>query len=124
MLDELHPQLAAAANELLRVAYENGLNPQVTSTVRTWGQQAVLWRRFMAGLSTYPAAPPGRSAHQWGWAFDVEVTPHEALWRLGALWRSWGGGWGGAHDPIHFELPGASQWLRDATDQEISSLGN
>jgi hypothetical protein len=37
------------------------------------------------------------------------VTPYEALEDVGATWESWGGTWGGAPDPIHFELPGASR---------------
>ncbi len=37
------------------------------------------------------------------------VTPYEALEDVGATWEEWGGTWGGAADPIHFELPGASR---------------
>lgn len=36
------------------------------------------------------------------------VTPYEALEDVGYTWQSWGGTWGAAADPIHFELPGAS----------------
>lgn len=32
------------------------------------------------------------------------VAPIEELRRLGRLWESWGGLWGGESDPIHFQL--------------------
>jgi hypothetical protein len=109
----LVPEIRPFAEALLVEAGARGLAPRVTSTVRTAGEQRRLYLRYLRGLSPYPAAPPGLSAHEYGWAFDIDVIPHDALDDLGALWRSWGGGWGGATDPIHFELPGASQWLRD-----------
>lgn len=37
------------------------------------------------------------------------VSPYEALSDVGAYWESLGGTWGGNRDPVHFELPGASQ---------------
>jgi len=40
--------------------------------------------------------------HERGFAFDAVGDPAE-LRRLGMIWRSWGGIWGGAIDPIHFE---------------------
>jgi hypothetical protein len=76
---------------------------QVTSTYRTYTQQAMLYRRYLAGQSIYPAAPPGRSLHQYGRAFDL-VAPAAILQQLGRIWESWGGTWGGrGNDPIHFE---------------------
>lgn len=32
------------------------------------------------------------------------VAPIDELRRLGALWTSWGGLYGGDQDPIHFQL--------------------
>jgi len=56
------------------------------------------------GATRFPAAKPGESLHQQGLAFDLVVTPMEALGKLGLLWESWGFYWGGRHnDPIHFE---------------------
>jgi hypothetical protein len=62
----------------------------------------------LAGAAGYPVAPPGFSAHEYGEAFDMVVTPMEALADVGYTWQQWGGGWNGA-DAIHFELPGASE---------------
>jgi len=105
----LVPELRPYAEQLLNAASEAGLNPTVTSTIRTWSQQKALYERYRAGRSQYPAAPPGASAHEYGWAFDMDVYPHDALGDVGAYWEDLGGTWGGGRDPVHFELPGASQ---------------
>jgi len=39
----------------------------------------------------------------------MDVVPHDALAEVGAYWQALGGTWGGRRDPVHFELPGASQ---------------
>ncbi len=75
----------------------------VTSVRRSAAFQRHLYARYLAGANPFPVAPPGFSAHEYGLAFDV-VGPLAELRRLGALWRSWGGRWGGGVDPIHFEL--------------------
>jgi LAS superfamily LD-carboxypeptidase LdcB len=78
---------------------------RVTSTVRTYMQQKRLYRRFLSGLSPYPAAPPGHSMHELGRAFDLGGLDASELQQLGQTWESWGGRWGGRFgDPIHFEL--------------------
>jgi D-alanyl-D-alanine carboxypeptidase len=108
-LDSLVPELQPFAKALIDLAGVNGLQPRVTSTRRNHFEQVRLYTRFLAGRALYPTAVPGTSAHEYGEAFDVVVTPYEALEDLGSLWASWGGSWGGASDPVHFELPGASQ---------------
>lgn len=108
----LVPELRPYAEALFAAASQAGLNPTVTSTLRTYDEQAELYNRYLAGNSAYPAAPPGSSAHEFGWAFDMSVYPHEALGDVGAYWQALGGTWGGARDPVHFELPGASQAAR------------
>lgn len=93
----LQPWLSPWADELM------ALYPQarVTSTFRTYTQQAMLYRRYLAGQSRFPAAPPGRSKHQYGRAFDA-LAPADVLRRMGEQWRAWGGRWFES-DPIHFE---------------------
>lgn len=77
---------------------------RVSSVRRSRTEQARLRRRFLAGQSKYPAAPPGQSKHEQGLAFDI-VASAALLKRAGAIWESWGGRWGGRfHDPIHFEI--------------------
>jgi D-alanyl-D-alanine carboxypeptidase len=76
---------------------------QLTSTLRTREEQTALYSAYLAGASRYPAAPPGHSKHELGLAFDY-VAPSAVLSELGAVWKSYGGNWGGdGDDPIHFE---------------------
>jgi hypothetical protein len=116
--DSLDPQLTSAARTLVAVASRAGLQPRLTSTLRSNAEQTRLYRRFLAGTAGYPVAPPGQSAHEYGLAFDMVVSPMDTLADLGALWKQWGGAWNGA-DAIHFELDGASEWARS----QPSTLG-
>lgn len=50
----------------------------------------------------YPVAPPGRSKHNYGLAWDM-TGDRELLRQAGQLWVSWGGRWFES-DPIHFEV--------------------
>lgn len=108
-LDALVPELQPWAKELVNQAGIAGLQPRITSTVRNHFEQSRLYLRYLAGRAQYPTALPGTSAHEYGEAFDLVVVPYEALQDVGDLWTSWGGTWGGSPDPVHFELPGASQ---------------
>ncbi len=94
------------ADALVREAGMAGLAPRVTSTRRSRAEQQRLYDRFLRGESQYPVALPGTSAHEFGLAIDLIVTPYEALSDLGEMWESWGGSWGGhKRDPIHFQAP-------------------
>jgi len=106
-LRSLQPWLVDAAEWLYDVghAYDNRL--RVTSTVRSYQEQAQLYAEYQAGRSQLPAAPPGRSMHQLGRAFDlarVGVPPYDddLLAGLGALWLQLGGFWSPS-DPVHFQ---------------------
>jgi len=100
---ELIPEIQPFARALVDAAGAAGLQPRVTSTVRTYAQQKRLYSRYVAGLSPYPAAPPGQSAHEYGWAFDMVSTDNGAC---GDFWQQLGGVWGATRDPVHFEFPG------------------
>lgn len=116
-LNDLVPELRNAAFALVDAAGSSGLQPRVTSTVRTRSEQSRLYRRFLAGASGYPVAPPGSSSHEYGEAFDMVVTPMEALADVGYTWQQWGGGWNPA-DAVHFELPGASERAKQRGRQQ------
>ncbi|SRR6266849_8409874 len=108
-LHSLVPELRPFAIALVDVAGRAGLQPRVTSARRSHAEQARLYRRYLAGQNPYPVAPPGTSAHEFGFAFDLAITPmaDSNLADLGKVWTGWGGVWGGQFDdPIHFELPG------------------
>ncbi len=109
-LDALIPELADAARALVDVGDRAGVQPRITSTLRSNSEQARLYRRFLAGASQYPVAPPGRSAHEYGFAFDLVVYGPDNQADLGSVWQSWGGVWHPS-DAIHFEYPGFKQHL-------------
>jgi LAS superfamily LD-carboxypeptidase LdcB len=96
-LHGLQPWLSPYADWLVR----QFPGVQVTSTYRSYTEQLRLW--LTRSSNPYPVAPPGRSFHELGRAFDV-VGPIETLNRMGALWERMGGTWGGRiGDRIHFQ---------------------
>lgn len=105
-IEALIPELQQPARDLIQLAGQAGVQPRITSTLRTRSEQERLYKRFQSGLSRYPAAPPGTSAHEFGYAFDVVVIGDENQADLGQVWEAWGGVWGGQRDPVHFEYPG------------------
>jgi len=98
-----HPQLKPYFRWLLASAQRLDPAARVTSGYRSPTEQARLYRRFLAGASRYPAAPPGKSYHEYGRAIDIVARP-EVLRALGLAWEKLGGKWGGRfHDDIHFQ---------------------
>lgn len=71
----LRPLVKQAAKAAIAYANSQGIPVQVTSTRRTLKEQRWLYRRAQLGLSKYPAAKPGTSAHEFGMAFDSVVAP-------------------------------------------------
>ena len=116
-LDDLVPELAPAARQLVDAAGAAGLMPKITSTLRSRSEQTRLYRRSQQGLQHYPVAPPGMSAHEYGWAFDLIVSPFDAIYDVAYTWQQWGGGWNQA-DAVHFELPGASEEAKRLGQQQ------
>lgn len=105
----LQPQLRPAAAWLFNYGQQLDRSLRVTSVLRSYSEQARLYRRYLAGQSLFPAAPPGTSDHEIGQAFDMvgSADPHSdpVLRELGRIWKSWGGRWGGDYrDPIHFSV--------------------
>jgi len=98
----VHPQLRPYFELLVREAQRLDPGARVTSARRSSSEQARLYRRFLAGQSRFPVAPPGRSYHEYGRAIDLVARP-EVLRRLGAWWEDAGGVWGKESDPIHFQ---------------------
>src|SRR6516225_4518445 len=112
-LSALQPDLQPFARALIDAAGAAGYMPRVTSTRRSHAEQERLYRRYLAGSQPYPVARPGTSAHEYGWAFDMVVSPMEGLYDVGAYWEWMGGVWrghptraGSSFDPVHFEYPG------------------
>lgn len=120
LLDELDPRLQPWARRLFDLAEAAGVYPRVTSGLRSPATQQKLYEAFLAGHSKYPAAPPGRSAHEYGLAFDMVVQGAVNQRDCGVVWVSWGGRYGGEEDPIHFEHP---SFLRRAVRAGPDSTG-
>lgn len=105
-LSGLQPALRPWAEWLVSVApYAGARSVRVTSVLRSKAQQAQLYSAWLAGRSSFPAAPPGRSKHEYGAAWDMVTEPLSVLATLGALWKQHGGEWDQS-DPIHFAAPG------------------
>lgn len=92
----LQPWLRPYAKAL--VGYFPGL--RITSVKRSRTDQIRLYAN--RHNNPYPVAPPGRSKHEVGLAWDM-VGPPDVLRAAGATWNSWGGHWSPV-DEIHFEV--------------------
>lgn len=100
-LSGLQPWLRPYAEGLYDLARQYSMQPRITSVFRSHGEQQRLYDRYRQGLSDLPAAPPGKSQHQYGLAFDMVVRePTDQAW-LGQVWNAWGGRWV-AGDRVHF----------------------
>jgi len=107
----LDPSFRPAAEFLVKVS--RMLAPTtVTSTRRSHSEQSRLYLDYMQGRRPLPALPPERSLHVRGLALDLVAgsytpggPPSPEMERLGQWWRSGGGRWGGAADPVHFSAP-------------------
>jgi hypothetical protein len=83
---------------------KHGVTVTVTSSLRSMDEQQRLYARYKAGLSKYPAAPPGHSMHGLGIAFDLHLNP-PVYDVAGRIWEALGLTWGGRFsDPIHFDF--------------------
>ena len=126
-LDGLDADLRQGLQELLQLLGQNRIVGTVTSTVRSFHDQKFLYDRYTKDPAhNLPAAPPGHSAHEYGWAFDMIVSPDNYQHGVGKVWEhDWGGKWGGAKDPVHFELPGASQlaWQLGESGAQPTDIG-
>jgi len=108
-LRQLHPQLVAPARWLYALGKQYDPLLVVTSGFRSPAKQARLYDRYLRGESQIPAAPPGRSLHGYGLAFDLARIGKDPFsdpllnW-LGQVWEYVGGRYGGQRDPVHFQV--------------------
>lgn len=115
-LRALDPRVYPLARAFVRALERSWrMRVNVSSTRRDFDVQSRLYEDYLAGRTRYPVAPPGRSTHGRGIAFDLQldglspgaVSGERAPWQYqvaGRLWESLGLTWGGRfHDPIHFD---------------------
>jgi RHS repeat-associated protein len=102
-------QFVSDANSILNIF---GYEIRVTYGFRSFEQQAQLYKAYLAGGPK--AAPPGKSAHNYGIAIDVAIIDGNrvadgdkaARNTLGAIGEARGLRWGNSFgDPPHFEHP-------------------
>lgn len=108
-LSTLHPQLEPWARWILSAGRQHQGKLVVTSARRSAAKQAKLRAAWERGLSKIPANRPGTSLHEYGLAFDLATLGLDPFadpilpW-MGAWWEYYGGRWGGARDPVHFQI--------------------
>lgn len=103
-LGQLPPWVESWARCAIEAAEHCGIPVEVTSTLRSCEEQQRLYERYEIGLSRYPVARPGQSAHQYGLAWDSTVP--EGLmptWRAIRVAAGWHVPLG---DIVHAEVPG------------------
>jgi len=115
-LEDLHPMVAERAQQLVELAQAEGIEILVTSTLRTFEEQAELFAigRTRPG-DIVTKAKAGESWHNFGLAFDVvPLVNGKAVWdspfwnRIGELGKRvglvWGGNFQSFKDKPHFEF--------------------
>jgi hypothetical protein len=87
--------------------HSHGWGGSVTSGFRSYAEQASIWERSGHG-TLFPAAPPGRSEHEFGRAIDVTDTYGfgRAMSSAPAGSHLYQSAWIRAHDPIHWSVSG------------------
>ncbi len=80
-----------------------GVSYQVTSTRRSFAEQARLYADWLRGRRALPALPPGQSRHNSGCAIDIVFPTLRELQLAVEVAREKQIRWAGASDPVHFE---------------------
>jgi len=128
----LLPRVRPFARALIEKAANQGIIIKVTSGTRSFAEQDELFKKHLAGGPL--AAPPGKSNHNFGLAFDVTIftgstdpekakTPlfegpgYKAVGALGTrLGLEWGGNWKNEDEP-HFQL--RPTWAADLSESDM-----
>jgi len=105
----LHPEVRRRVFFLRNLAKRFGITTIQTSGFRSVQAQNRLYARFRAGQSRFPAAPPGYSTHNYGFAVDLVATRGSGA-LLGKLAPYAGLVWAGRKDTVHFDVFGNRRW--------------
>lgn len=104
--------------EMIKRAYHEGINVQISSGLRTNDEQNRLYAKGRTAPGNIVTnARAGQSAHNYGLAVDYFLTNHngtEAVWAINAQWKrvaviaksmgfTWGGDWASFPDASHLE---------------------
>jgi peptidoglycan L-alanyl-D-glutamate endopeptidase CwlK len=131
----LHPKVPPYARALVNAAAAQGIVIKLVSGTRSYEEQAELYARYKAGGPL--AAPPGRSNHNFGIAFDIgvftgssdpekartyqpESPAYAAVGALaGSIGLDWGGNWKTSKDKPHYQLRPA--WAAELSESSMVS---
>lgn len=118
---------------MIEKAAANDIIIKVISGTRSYEEQAELYKKYKAGGPL--AAPPGRSNHNFGIAFDIGIfegssdpekakkyIPESPAYKaVGALadeiGLSWGGNWKNKKDEPHYEF--RPSWAADLSESDM-----
>lgn len=107
----LQSDVRARAQATLDAARRAGLYVEVTSAYRDPRQQQRLYDAWIArGRTGLPAAPPGRSTHEFGLGIDMVVRRGGTQAHLARIAECNGLKWAGARDRVHFDPFGFEAW--------------
>ncbi len=117
----VHPVVKETTLEVIKRAYAEGINVQISSGYRSNAEQQRLYNQGRTTPGNIVTnAKPGQSMHNYGLAVDYFLTNKDgtkALWTVDAKWRrvaaiakslgfAWGGDWRGFVDYPHLEMTG------------------
>lgn len=108
----LHPFVQQGMARTVADARRAGMTVVITSRFRSVAKQAALRRKWETGKSRFPAARPGLSMHNYGFAFDAVVTQGGTQADLGKIAKRHGLIWAGKKDKVHFDPFGFKLWNR------------
>jgi LAS superfamily LD-carboxypeptidase LdcB len=112
LLSGLQGDVRERVDAALAAAEAAGLVVHVTSTYRDPKLQKRLYDAWIRrGRTGLPAAPPGRSTHEYGLAFDAVVT-RGRLQDFVRIAECHGLKWAGQRDRVHFDPFGFEAWSR------------
>ncbi|AJD91524.1 hypothetical protein JMA_22070 [Jeotgalibacillus malaysiensis] len=113
------------AVEIIKRAYKEGINVQISSGLRTHAEQNALYAKGRTAPGNIVTnARAGQSVHNYGLAVDYFLTNHTgttATWTVNAQWRrvaaiaksmgfTWGGDWTSFPDAPHLEYTKGLTW--------------
>ncbi len=107
---KLHPAAEWGRQYLCAALAAKGFKVVTSSGFRSYQDQVALATtgRTSSGLRRAPGAPvatPGLSPHNYGFGFDLNISPSTGYTYAGQLWEQLGGRWGGRfNDKWHFDL--------------------
>lgn len=125
-MGKVHPAVKDKTILIIRKAYDEGINVQMSSGFRSFHRQRELFNQGRYGNpgNIVTHAEPGQSVHNYGLAIDYFLTTWDgstATWTVNDDWNrvaklgkslgfTWGGDWTSFKDYPHLELSGGLSW--------------